>query len=434
MKVLIVNALFHPFTGGVEKHMLELGAHLVKRGVEVHVLTGRLKGTMPEETVEGIRVHRIACREIRLPRIYPPPLIMARGVKRELEALDRVHNFDVIHLQDRWFPDFNEALIYAKRKGKPFVVTLHNARPYGIAPHYTVLGGLYDQFVGKRILNSADKIISVSYWSATDVAKYKIPRDKFVVIHNGIDTTHFKPRKTRAFADKLGVKGPMLLFVGRIIRQKGLDFLVRAMPLVLAKNPDARLVIVGRGNKLEQVKRLVKRLGLETQVIFPGFVSEDELKDALCGCDVFVLPSLWEVLPISILEAMACGRSVVCTNAGGNAELVRDGFNGFVVPKRDPKSLANAINKIVADPILQRRMGENSRKRAVEEFDWPIIAAKTIDAYQKVIAEHAASRPGRKRSLLLLQRRDVGELSEEFDASVSRFRARLKKMVEDVTE
>jgi len=424
MKVVIVNALFHPFTGGVEKHVLELGKHLAGKGVEVHVLTGRLEGTAAEEVLEGIHVHRIPCTEIRVPRIYPPPLILSRGVEEALAKLDAKHGFDLIHLQDRWFPDFNAALLYAKRVHKPLVLTLHNARPLGIAPHYTVLGSLYDEVVGKRILRSADKIISVSAWSAEDVAKYGISLEKFIVVHNGIDTKAFRPRKTSGFVRKLGITGPLLLFVGRIIRQKGLEYAVKAMPLILEKHPDARFVIIGRGNRLSHVKRLVKQMGLEDSVVFPGFVPESELFEALGSCDVFILPSLWEVLPISILEAMSCGRPIVCTTAGGNAELVRNGFNGFVVSKRSPEQLSDAVIKLLDDDSLRKRMGENSRKRAVQEFDWELIADKTIAAYKQVLREYAA-----KPREAATAREALEKLSDGFRADLHTFNERIKATV-----
>ncbi len=396
MKVLIVNALFHPFPGGVEKHAVELATELVKQGVEVHVLTGRIDGTKAEETYRGIRIHRIDCTELRIPRYYPPPLIVAPNAYNDIAALDAKYRFDVIHLQDRWFPDFNSAVLYAQDNGKPAVVTLHNARPVGIAPHYTVFGGLYDHLIGKSVLQKADKIISVSSWSALDIQAYGIPADKLSVIHNGIDTGAFKPKKSTAFREKHGIKGPMLLFVGRVIRQKGLEYLLEAMPAITARVPEAKLVIIGRGNRLQLIKKMVDKLGLQGNVVFPGFVSEDDLKTALCECDAFVLPSLWEVLPVSILEAMASGKPVVCTNAGGNTELVENGFNGLVVPKRDPPALASACIKVITDKRLAQRMGRNSRIKAANEFSWKKIAVKTIGVYKEIIAENRRN-PKRKR-------------------------------------
>lgn len=399
MKVLIVNALFHPYAGGVEKHAVALAAELARQGVDVHVLTGRIAGTKAEEEYRGISIHRIACTELRVPGYYPPPLIVAPKFNAELAALDKRFKFDAIHLQDRWFPDFNSAVLYAQQAGKPAIVTLHNARPVGIAPHYTVIGGLYDALVGKRVLQKADRIISVSRWSAVDIQEYGIPAGKIAVIHNGIDTKEFRPRKGRTFRNSHGIRGPMLLFVGRVIRQKGLDFMLSAMPAVLKRHPGTKLVVIGRGNRLAHIKRMTALMGLKNQVVFPGFVGEGELKSALAECDVFVLPSLWEVLPVSILEAMACGRPVVCTDAGGNSELVETNYNGIVVPKRRPAALASAINHLLDNPKMAGAMGASGRHKAIAEFSWKTIAAKTIELYKQEIKEFR-NKPKVRRSAL----------------------------------
>jgi len=116
------------------------------------------------------------------------------------------------------------------------------------------------------------------------------------------------------------------------------------------------------------------------------------LKEAYGTCDMFVLPSVWEVLPIAILEAMACEKPVVCTNAGGDAELVKDGYNGYVVPMRDPGALAEKINALLDDPEKMKSMGQASRRRAETEFDWKLIAAKTKQVYEDLLMEKKKGR------------------------------------------
>jgi glycosyltransferase involved in cell wall biosynthesis len=362
-------------------------------GVEVHVLTGRLGDTLEEETIYGMHIHRIPCVEVRLPNFYPPPLVLAPTVQKTLGDLDRKYDFDVIHLQDRWFPDFDSALLYARSVRKPMVITLHNARPVGIALHYTVMGGLYDQVIGKQVLKTADRIISVSKWAIDDVSKYGIPKSRFTPIPNGVRASdyHFCPSPLKArkkpIRQALGFgSAPILLFVGRLIRQKGLDYAISAMPAILRKHPQAKLVIVGKGDKLEELERLTAKLGVAGSVKFTGFLQDSQLKELLSAADMFVLPSLWEVLPVAILEAMASGKAVVCTNAGGNKELV-DRRNGLVVPKRNPKAFAQAVNSLLDDLPTLQRMGRLARKRAVKEFNWKQISQKTVKVYQRVIRE-----------------------------------------------
>ena len=180
----------------------------------------------------------------------------------------------------------------------------------------------------------------------------------------------------------------MLLFVGRMITQKGLPYLIDAMPLVLKEHPRTKLFLVGRGNALKGLKSKVAAMGLEKSVIFSGYLSEEQLKEAYGTCDLFVLPSVWEVLPIAVLEAMSAAKPVVCTDAGGDREMVRDGVNGYVVPMRDTRALAEKVNLVLSDADMRGRMGAASRRIAEEEFDWKLIAAQTKRVYEELLKEY----------------------------------------------
>lgn len=385
MKICLVNALFHPFSGGVEKHMYELSRELVRQGVDVTVVTARIAGTAAYEEMDGVKVYRVPCISLKVPGLYPPPLVISPLFPFYLRRLDRENGFDIIHLQNRFFVDFDTAAVYAKLKRKPFMMTIHNARPVGISLPITVLGSAYDWLIGRWPFALADRIIAVSDWVKYDIAKYRIDERKIVPVHNGINVSEFRPSDATNVRRQYGIDGPFLLFVGRMITQKGLPYLIDAMPAVLEKYPDAKLLLVGRGNALDGLRKKVKASGLERGILFSGYMSEEMLKEAYGTCDIFVLPSVWEVLPIAVLEAMSSSRPVVCTCAGGDAELVEDGVNGYVVPMRDSNALAEKINLLLDDPGTRARMGLASRRRAEEEFDWRIIAARTKEVYEGVL-------------------------------------------------
>lgn len=389
MRICIVNALFHPFSGGVEKHMYELSRELVRQGVEVTIITARLRGTPAYEEIDGVKVHRIPCMEIKVPGFYPPPMISAPGFFRYLKRLDEQYHFDIIHLQNRYFVSFNMAALYCRLKKKPFMMTIHNARPVGISLPVTIGGSAYDWLIGRWPFAMADRIIAVSKWVKGDIAKYHIDAGKIIPVHNGINVGEFRPSAARNVRAQYGIgDNPMLLFVGRMITQKGISYLIDAMPLVLKAHPEAKLFLVGRGSLLEGLKSKVASMRLEKSVIFSGYMSEEMLKEAYGTCDLFVLPSVWEVLPIAVLEAMSSGKPIVCTDAGGDREMVRDGVNGFVVPMRSPKALAEKINVVLSDADMRSRMGAASRKIAEEEFDWKLIAAQTRQVYGELLDNH----------------------------------------------
>jgi glycosyltransferase involved in cell wall biosynthesis len=389
MRICLVNALFHPFSGGVEKHMYELSRELVRQSVDVTVVTARLKGTPEYEEIDGVKVYRIPCIEVKVPGFYPPPLISAPGFVRHLKRLDERHNFDIIHLQNRYFVGFDMAALYCRLKKKPFMMTIHNARPVGISLPVTVGGLTYDWLIGRWPFALANRIIAVSEWVRGDIAKYCIDPGKITPVHNGINVSSFKPADAKNVRTQYGIGGdPMLLFVGRMITQKGIPYLLDAMPLILKEHPRAKLMLIGRGSSLKKLKAKVASMGLEKSVIFPGYMSEEMLKEALGTCDLFVLPSVWEVLPIAVLEAMSSGKPVVCTDAGGDREMVRDNVNGFVVPMRDPQALAEKVNLVLADADMRVRMGAASRRIAEEEFDWKLIAAQTKRVYEDVLKNY----------------------------------------------
>jgi glycogen synthase len=387
MKVCLVNALFYPFSGGVEKHMLELSRELVKQGVDVTIVTARIEGTQAYEEMDGVRVHRVPCMSLKVPGFYPPPMIFSPFFMRHLKKLDDENEFDIIHLQNRFFVDFDMAALYARLKKKPFMMTIHNARPLGISLPITVFGSAYDWLIGRWPFAMADRIIAVSEWVKSDIARYHIDEKKIIPVHNGINVSSFKPSAATNVRKQFGIDGPMLLFVGRMITQKGVPYLLDAMPLVLLKHPDAKLLLVGRGSALDGLKNKVSAMGLEKSVIFSGYLTEEMLKEAYGTCDLFVLPSVWEVLPIAILEAMSSSKPVVCTSAGGNAELVKDGLNGYVVPVRSPEALAYGINALLDDPEKMKAMGRAGRRRSEDEFDWKLIAAKTRQVYEDLLME-----------------------------------------------
>lgn len=394
MNICLVNAFFHPYTGGTEKHMYELGRR-VAREEDVFVYTSRLKNTKACEDFDGMRIYRTKASMYKMPLIYPPPLVLAPNVKKEIPRLDRKFNFDIFHLHGRWYPDFGYVAKHAKKNKKLFMMTLHNARPVGINPAVTSLGTLYDAIYGKRLLKAADKIIAVSHFVKEDIAKYGIDTGKIKVIYNGVDTKFFKPsEKTfkKKYADRFDT---LLIFLGRLIAQKGLLHLIDAMAEVVKEYPKTGLLIVGRGKEKERLEKRTRKLALEKNVIFPGFIPEEQLPDLYSSADIFVLPSLWEVLPISLLEALACGAPLLVSDAGGNPEVVENGVNGFVFRKGNTKELVKKMRALISDSKMRKRMGRESRRIAVRRFDWELIAKQTLEYYRESYDDFYSKQPAR---------------------------------------
>ncbi len=407
MKVCFVNALFFPFRGGTENHMLELGEALVKKGVEVHVVTAWLKGTKKRETVRGIKVHRIPAKVVRIEGLYPPPLVLCPNFLKYVRKIDEKENFDLFHLHGRWFPDFTLVRKYCEQTGKQLVLTVHNARPTGINPFYTAFGSAYEVAVGIPTLKSANHLIAVSKWTRNDVAKYAIPKKRFTVIYNGINPGEFTTKHNQKVKKELGIhpSSPLLVWVGRVIEQKGLRYLISALPTVLKQFPTAKLLIIGTGTEVKNLKKQATKLGVSGVVIFYGAVNDrKKLNDLLCGCDLFVFPSVWEPFGMVITEAMASGLPVVASRVGGIPEIVNKN-TGFLVPPRSAKVLAKIIITALGKRNL-KQIGLRGRKLVEKKFNWRKIAGETIQVYTNVLT-HKRKRVEREQLVELY--RTVGK-------------------------
>ena len=289
----------------------------------------------------------------------------------------------------------------------PHVATVHSLEP--MRPWKAEqLGGGYavSSFCERTALEAADAVVAVSGEQRRDLlACYPaVEAERVSVIGNGIDTTEYRPDPGTDVLERQGIdpERPSVLFVGRITRQKGLGHLIAA---ARAFEPDAQLVLcAGAPDTPElaaETKAQVERLRGRRDGVFwlEQMLAKSEVIQLLSHATVFVCPSIYEPLGIVNLEAMACETAVVATATGGIPEVVDDGVTGLLVPfdplddaSREPRDptrfahdLAERVNALLADPERARRMGEAGRRRAVEHFGWPAIAAQVVELYRRLL-------------------------------------------------
>lgn len=379
MDILMLNPFFHPYLGGTERHVYEVGRRLAKRH-NITVLTARMENTPENETIEGIRVVRTPAKIFwNAPHPLPPPFPLMPRLHADMEA--ELAHADAAHIHNRFVYGSTEGR-RIKKAGKRLFLTLHNSRTVGIDLSTDFFGGIYDDLFAKPLMNVCDGVMGVSQNTLDSTLPKNCPA-KTAVVYNGIEERVFKPGKPdpewKEHFGMGGMHGKIVMTNARLLQQKGLRYLVDAM-----KGVDADLVILGRGPLKQELEKQAKRLGVK--VAFMSQRMTDKRLAALYrSVDAFVLPSLYEPCGIAILEAMGCGVPSVGSRIGGIQEILEDGKSGMLVRPHSSEDIRRAISGILDDRRLARKLSAGARKRVLEEFTWGIVARKVERFYRECI-------------------------------------------------
>jgi glycosyltransferase involved in cell wall biosynthesis len=266
----------------------------------------------------------------------------------------------------------------------PLVVTVH-------ATEYGRNAGLHTPLQHRihaheqQLVQEADRIICCSRFMAREVARlFAIPEEKVTVIENGVVPENIAAAKLSG-ADRMNYARDdeeLLFFVGRLVKEKGLEVLLAALAKVFPVR-NVRAVIAGKGPMFAELERQARGYGIRERINFAGFMADDERNRLLATADLVVLPSLYEPFGIAVLEAMAAGATVVVSDVGGMSEVVRHGIDGWKVPAGDPAALAAAILMLLDDRKLRHELGRNARDQVVSAYSWSELAGKTKALYRK---------------------------------------------------
>jgi glycogen synthase len=285
--------------------------------------------------------------------------------------------------------------ITVKREtGLPFAFHVHSTEKGRTMGNGSAVVSNIELRAGKM----ADLVVTVSYAMKDELIQLGFPKEKIQVSYNGVDPQKYNPANVspediRRVRSKYGIKDNelMILFLGRLVAVKGVDKLIMAMPHILSKIPNARLVIVGVGDLQEYLANLTKITRLEEYVKFCfDFIPEEERILHYAACDLAVFPSFYEPFGIVALEAMAMEKPVVVGAAGvsGMREIViccGEEQCGFHVDPNNPSDIAWGVTSALEDPERRKFLGKNGRKRVLAEFTWSKIAEKTVELYEKIV-------------------------------------------------
>jgi len=369
MKVLQVNKLYYPYIGGVERVVQDITEGL-KDKVDIEVLICQTKGKGGKEIINGVKVFRASSLGIyfSMPVSFSFPFLLKRLSKDK----------DILHFHTP-FPLGDISYLLVRPQGK-LVVWWHSD-----IIRQKRLVKLYKPFL-IRFLRKADKIIVATPNHIENSAFLKDFRDKCEVIPYGIDVNLFQldnkmREKVESIRDKYGPQ--IILFIGRLVYYKGVEYLIRAI-----KNVDAKLLLIGEGYLEDYLKKLVAKLEIEGKVVFLGKLEDKELPIYYHACDIFVLPSIAnsEAFGIVQLEAMACSKPVVSTALPTGVTFVNlHEETGLIIPPKDSEALAEAINKLLSNPDLRERYGQYGKLRAEKEFTKELMVRRVLTVYEKLL-------------------------------------------------
>jgi glycosyltransferase involved in cell wall biosynthesis len=318
----------------------------------------------------------------RLPVISQLPFLLTSEFIYSL-AFFKKSKPDIIHAH--WTLPQGLIGILAKKFFKiPCVTSIHGSDIFGLN------SALFKAF-NTIVIRNSDVCTANSRATAKIARKLGI-NNNIKILPMGVDTDSFqKTHDIDSLKRKYKLKGPAILFVGRLIDWKGPDYLIKAMPEILLRFPTAKLLIIGSGPLKEKLVSLVEGFTLNEHVIFIDRVPQQELVTFYSTADIFVLPSIinekseTEGLGVVLLEAMACGLPVIGSDVGGISDIIKNGETGLLVCQKDSKDLGNQIIRLLTDASLRGKVVGNARNLIETQFSWEVVAERFIKVYRDVL-------------------------------------------------
>jgi len=401
IKVLVLTTTFPRWENDTTPAFVcDLSKRLRDEELEIVVLAPHCEGAKRFEIMDGLIVYRFPyfypakyqrlaygggilpslkrshLAKIQVPLLFLSELFYAFKIIRE-QKIDVIHSHWII-------PNGLVGGICKKIFGIPHVTTVHGS-DINIIKKSKIL-----RRICSFILHNSDRITANSSYtkkvilSIDDRAKNKVE-----VVPMGVDINRFKSNDSMNLKEFFGVEY-LILTVGRLIDWKGTKYLIIAMKEIIKKFPNSKLIIGGNGPEKGKLEKLTEELNLERNVVFTGYIKNVDLSKYYSSVDVFILPSinlnrLTEALGVVLLEAMACGTPVIGSNVGGIPDIIKDGYNGFLVPEKSLEDLAGKIIQLLSNKELAEKFGANGLETVRERFSWELVSAEFREIYGEMI-------------------------------------------------
>ena len=394
MKILMLTWEYPPrIVGGIARVVHDVSHRLIKDGHEVTVVTYK-EGNLPEyENDKGVDVYRVENYMIHPTNFIEWILQLNFNLtSKATEIMNKNGKFDVIHAHD-WLVAAS-AKTLKQAFDIPLVSTIH-------ATEAGRNSGIHDET--QRYINdtewlltyeSTEVIVNSNYMKSHVQGLFGLLFDKINVIPNGINLNNFTGiDRDYDFRRQYAMDNEkIILYVGRLVYEKGIQNLILAMPKILNGYNDAKLIIAGKGGMLDELRTQVDSMGLSNKVYFTGYLNSKQVQKMYKCADVAVFPSTYEPFGIVALEAMLAGVPTVVSDVGGLNEIVEHGVDGMKSYSGNPNSIADSVLSILYDAQLAQNISKKARQKVKEEFNWTKIAQDTHYVYEKAICKTVAEK------------------------------------------
>ena len=427
MKILMLTWEYPPrIVGGIARVVHDLSRRLIKDGHEVTVVTYRDNMDIPEyENDKGVNVYRVDNYMIH-PNNFIDWILQLNFnlIAKATEIINKEGAFDVIHAHD-WLVA-SAAKTLKNAYGIPIVATIH-------ATEAGRNSGIHDDT--QRYINdtewmltyeASEVIVNSNYMKNELQRLFGLPYEKINVIPNGINLNNYVGvERDYDFRRKYAMDNEkIILYVGRLVYEKGIQHLIAAMPKILSNYHDAKLIIAGRGGMIEELKAEAASLGLNDKIYFTGYLDSKQVPKMYKCADVAVFPSTYEPFGIVALEAMLAGVPTVVSDVGGLDEIVEHGVDGMKSYAGNPNSIADSVTALLYDHQLAANVSKKARQKVKEQFNWEKIAQDTHFTYEKAICQTMAERQAKQMLQEKAQKTEKAENTQKEITNLLNFKKR----------
>lgn len=427
MKILMLTWEYPPrIVGGIARVVHDLSKRLIKDGHEVTVVTYRDNADVPEyENDKGVNVYRVDNYMIH-PNNFIDWIMQLNFnmLSKATEIINKEGGFDVIHAHD-WL------VTYAAKSLKnaydiPIVATIH-------ATEAGRNSGIHDET--QRYINDtewlltyeATEVIVNSNYMKNEIQRlFGLPFDKINVIPNGINLSNFTGiERDYDFRRQYAMDNEkIILYVGRLVYEKGVQHLIAAMPKILSNYNDAKLIIAGRGGMMDELRAEASNLGLNDKIYFTGYLNSKQVQKMYKCADVAVFPSTYEPFGIVALEAMLAGVPTVVSDVGGLDEIVTHGVDGMKSYAGNANSIADSVTALLYDHQLATNVSKKAKQKVKDQFNWEKIAQDTHITYEKAICQTMAERQAKQMLQEKAKKTEKAENSQKEITNLLSFKKR----------